>query len=370
MNISILSMQRVLNYGSVLQAYGLKKMLESLSKNNSVEFLDVVCKNENNSTESKTRTSKLKSIDKYLLKKIKFKKSERIINDKIRKFQYDELRMSPEYKYSTNSDYTVIGSDEVFNCDPKCAWGVSAQLFGKVEGCKNVISYAASCGYTKFEDLNENEINTLKEAAMDLRNISVRDENTHTFIEKLTGRNAFYNLDPVFIYDFKEEVKKAEKMSKFDSNYMIVYSYRNRIKDEEEIKAIKKFAKNNNLKIYCVQGLLPWCDEFKEWSPFEVLAGFKNAKYIITDTFHGCVMASKFNKKFAVIIRKSNKNKITDLLNRLGLLNHRVENINDLDTILNQEDNYSEFNSIIENEKIKSYNYLKKSINEGVLNEG
>ena len=139
MNISILSMQRVLNYGSVLQAYGLKKMLESLSKNNSVEFLDVVCKNENNSTESKTRTSKLKSIDKYLLKKIKFKKSERIINDKIRKFQYDELRMSPEYKYSTNSDYTVIGSDEVFNCDPKCAWGVSAQLFGKVEGCKNVI---------------------------------------------------------------------------------------------------------------------------------------------------------------------------------------------------------------------------------------
>lgn len=365
MKISILSMQRVLNYGSVLQAYGLKKILESLNQENSVDFLDVICKEENNNKNSKSNISKLKSIDKYFFKKLKFKKSENIVNDKIRKFQYDMLEMTPEYKYSTNSELTVIGSDEVFNCDPKCAWGVSAQLFGKIDGCKNVISYAASSGYTKFEDLNKEETNVLKKSAMNLKSISVRDENTHTFIEKLTGRNANYNLDPVLMYDFEEEVKNVEKNKRFDSNYMIVYSYRNRIKDSREVSAIKNFAKKHNLKVYCVQGLLPWCDEFKEWNPFEVLAGFKNAKYIVTDTFHGCVMASKFNKKFAVLIRKSNKNKINDLLNRLGLLNHKVEDIENLDEILCSKNSYDEFNKIIEKERNNTYNYLKKAMIEG-----
>lgn len=363
MKVSILSMQRVLNYGSVLQAYGLKKIIESLDKEIKVDFIDVKCKNEKNIAKSKKCFSKLKSIDKYFFKKMKFKKNEININSKIKEFQKNELGMSEEYRYNTNSDYTVIGSDEVFNCDPKCAWGVSGQLFGEIDGCNNVISYAASSGYTKFEDLNSKEKEILKNAAQKLKKISVRDENTHIFIEKLIGKNSNYNLDPVLMYDFQDEIKRTEKESNFNEDYMIVYSYRNRIKSQEEIKEIKKFAKKNKLKIYCVQGLLPWCDEFKEWSPFEVLAGFKNAKYVVTDTFHGCVMASKFNKKFAVLIRNSNKNKITDLLKRLGLLSHKVENIKDLEKILKNEVEYDNFNNIIRNEKVNTYNYLKNTLN-------
>ena len=37
--IGIMSMQRIINYGSFLQAYGLKKMIESISKSE-VEFVD------------------------------------------------------------------------------------------------------------------------------------------------------------------------------------------------------------------------------------------------------------------------------------------------------------------------------------------
>ena len=37
--IGIISMQRIINYGSFLQAYGLKKMIESVSKSE-VEFID------------------------------------------------------------------------------------------------------------------------------------------------------------------------------------------------------------------------------------------------------------------------------------------------------------------------------------------
>lgn len=39
MNVVILSMQKIDNYGSVLQAYALKKMLEKFELN--VEFMDI-----------------------------------------------------------------------------------------------------------------------------------------------------------------------------------------------------------------------------------------------------------------------------------------------------------------------------------------
>ncbi|WP_288519818.1 hypothetical protein [Holdemanella biformis] len=39
MNVVILSMQKIDNYGSVLQAYALKKMLEKFDLN--VEFMDI-----------------------------------------------------------------------------------------------------------------------------------------------------------------------------------------------------------------------------------------------------------------------------------------------------------------------------------------
>lgn len=361
MKISILSMQRVLNYGSVLQAYGLKRVVENIEGKNDVDFIDVEVKS-SEKKKKKITFDKLKKINKYIFKQIRFKKNEEKVNEKILDFQKKELNLSNTPIYRTDSDLTIIGSDEVFNCDPKCAWGVSTQLFGNIQGCNNVISYAASAGYTKINDLSENEKNILKNASNNLKYISVRDNNTFEFIKELTGKEPKCNLDPVLIYGFDEEVKSVEANMNLEKDYLIVYSYTNRIKDKNEIEEIKKFAKENNLKIYCVQGLLPWCDEFKEWSPFEVMAGFKNAKYIITDTFHGCVISAKYNKNFAVLIRDSNRNKIGDLLNRLDLESQKVENIKDLETILKKSPSYEQCNKIIKEEKINTKDYLKKAI--------
>lgn len=369
MKISILSMQRVINYGSFLQAYGLKKILEQ--KGNSVDFIDVKCKDvlDEGKTQKKF-ISKIKKIDKYFFKNIKFRKIEKQIKICLQKYQKDLLRLSDEYVYKTNSDLVVIGSDEVFNCDPNCAWGVSTQLFGDIEGAKCVVSYAASCGYTKIEDLKIEQKEKLKKAIGKIKKISVRDDNTFKFVNEISEVCPEINLDPVLIYDFKEEIEKAESNMNFKDKYMIVYAYRNRINNKSEIREIKKYAKKNNLKIYCVQGMLPWCDEYKNWNPFEVLAGFKNAECIVTDTFHGCVMASKFNKKFAVLIRKSNKNKISDLLNRLSLEEHQVDNINELSKTLSTEYDYKIFNDCIIYQ-IKNTNlYLDSCMNEVKTDKG
>ena len=216
----------------------------------------------------------------------------------------------------------VIGSDEIFKYDKEGQWGLSTQRFGDMPGVPIIISYAASCGATLFSDIPENKILQLRNSLKKLKAISVRDQNTFDFIKSAINIEPDFHLDPVLMYSFNKElsnVKEKDINNGKEEPYMIVYSYRNRIKSKNEIQKIRTYAKENKLNIYCVQGLLPWCDSYPVLSPFEVLNKFKYASCIVTDTFHGAIMAAKFNKKLAVFVRESNKNKLKDLLSRLKM---------------------------------------------------
>ena len=53
-----------------------------------------------------------------------------------------------------------------------------SQLFGKVEAAERVITYAASCGSTKVDDLSDELREAIKSAMSNLSVVSVRDKNT------------------------------------------------------------------------------------------------------------------------------------------------------------------------------------------------
>lgn len=362
MKISILSMHRIVNYGSILQAYALKKVLET--QGHEVSFIDIE-DGEYHEAPEKTRRNireKISLHKKHILRWIKYRHVERRICQIINRAQNVLLGLKNEKLIvSKECEAVVIGSDEVFNCAPTSSWGISTQMFGNID-VPVVISYAASCGYTKHSDIPEEWQSKLGEALKRMRSISVRDNNTFDFVKKVSGISPEYHIDPVLLYDFEEEIEEAEKNMNTDQPYMIVYAYANRIQDKEEIYAIKHFAKKKGLKTICVGGMLTWCDEYPAWSPFEVLVGFKHAAYIVTDTFHGTVISSKFNKPFAVLVRDSNVNKLNDILDRFGLMKHRVDEIAHLDKILTMSLNYNEFNQKIHSEKEQSLKYFIKNL--------
>ena len=74
-----------------------------------------------------------------------------------------------------------------------------------------MISYAASCGYTDYTDVPEEYKISIRDALNNLSLISVRDKNTFEFVEKMTGIQAEYNLDPVLIYPFKKRSRTSRK---------------------------------------------------------------------------------------------------------------------------------------------------------------
>ena len=105
--------------------------------------------------------------------------------------------------------------------------------------------------------------------------------------------------------------------------YMIVYTYPERITNVKEITAIKQFARDKGLKLISIGHYFPWCDEVVVPTPFEVLAYFRDADYIVTDTFHGSIFSIKHNKPFGTIIRTMNNQKLK--LNNKYLLNQPIK---------------------------------------------
>lgn len=365
MKVGILSMQRIHNYGSLLQAYALKRILEG--QGHEVTFVDIITKDgmnlgHNNSNIIHKLINKRQYLDRYFIRRVINSKKNSDLNKVFVESQKKYLAIGDEFMGAAGLDAVVIGSDEIFNSDSGCRWGITGQRFGNIPEVKTTISYAASCGYAGLGSCSAEEKEEISIALGKLKAISVRDDNTQTFVERIACRSAEINLDPVLIYGFEEEMRKVESVMAPPERYMVVYAYHNRISLPEEIHEIKKYAHNNKLKTIAIGGSQPWCDDFVILDPFQVLNYFKNAECIVTDTFHGVVMSAKFNKTVAVLIRNSNRNKLEDLVKRLKIKSACADTPSNISEILCQQPDYEASNRIVDTGRKIALNYLRDNL--------
>lgn len=364
MTIGILSMQRVVNYGSILQAYALKKTLEKYGE---VKFADIEKGEEiTNPINNFNEYGKNENIicrckgkfNRYFFKRVRNKFRQYKVKRKFIEYQKELLNVSENADTKVKCDVLLIGSDEIFNCMHSSEWGLSLQLFGKYDYAQKIITYSASCGMTSYNDIPSDYIQKISNAMCNISSVSVRDENTKSFAEKITNKKVFLHLDPVFIYDFKNEKRDY----KINCKYILIYAYTNRIYKSEDIKIIRNFAKKKNCKLVAVGGFQFWCDINLILHPFEVLSVFENAEYVITDTFHGSVLSIKYHKNFISSVHNSNKNKVYDLLERFGFDNRVSEKLNSIINLLEISPEYDKCDKIIFDECIKTKQYFNDNL--------
>ena len=359
-------MQRIANYGSFLQAYGLKSILEELGCE--VEFVDYhpgkTLIPADGGVGLKRKTLKVLEVFKCgapLVETFRFIKYKK--NYASRYYTY--LGIDKKMNYTPELDLLVIGSDEVFNCvQNNTNVGFSPELFGVGNNAKRVITYAASFGNTTEEKLKKYGIqDRIIDWLKQINSISVRDNNSAKIIENFLGLEKNCNLDPVLIYDFIGKCKDIPKSVR-ENRYIILYGYSGRF-SKSECRKIRKYANSNKLKIFCIGGVQNVCDKFIDCNPFEVIAYFQHAEFIITDTFHGTILSIISHKLFVSVIREEgygNSEKLTDLLERLELEERSIEDLNKLPDIMKNEIKYDYVDSIIYNERKKSYEYLEQQI--------
>lgn len=359
MKVAILSMQEVKNYGSFLQAFSLKKHIEELG--HTCEFINIV-PGEQLGIYKQNKFHKLSLLIKRLWGWDCLKRFQSIYTFQTR-FKNEFL---PELGVKSNQenkyyDVIVVGSDEVFNCAQKTWFGFSPQLFGEGLNAGKVISYAGSFGATTVEVLEQLGIKK-RVAQMLITNfsaISIRDDNSAKVVKILTGKEPVLNVDPVILNDWTKYMPTAHVAL---NNYMIVYTYPGRITNKQEINAIRQYANKRGLLLVSIGHYFPWVDKTLIPHPFEVLAYFRDAACIVTDTFHGSIFSIKNEKPFCTIVRNMNSNKLTFLLKQFGLSNRIAQKPNDLEQILNSPIDYKKVNEIITIETNNGIEYLKANL--------
>jgi Polysaccharide pyruvyl transferase len=368
MNIKILSMQRVVNYGSFMQAYALKKVIEA--HGHQVTFCDFVkgaprhlgVKVKKVTLAQKVfNLHKLFTQPKSYIGNRNFRKS---LKKSYVKNALPQLGVSTKNYNDYSCDLMIIGSDEVFNYTQNHAFGYVPALFGHGVNATSIIAYAASAGYANYVDVESDGMQTeISSGLAKFDAIGVRDKNTFDLVSKYAKATPQYVIDPTLLYDFNDEVSSFA----ISSHYLLVYAYGGRIDAAIDVKKILDFARSKGLRVVSVGFYNDWCHENIVVKPFELLSVFKNASYVVTDTFHGTIFAIKNNKAFVSIIQGENKwgsnaGKLGFLLEQLSLTDRIIRRDDDLTTSLDAPINYVQVNQALAELRKKSLHFLKQAL--------
>lgn len=374
MKVGIMSMQRIENYGSFLQAYSLREMLEELG--HEVMFVDYVIEPcivhepipviPHYPIPYRIVRKGCHTVKEVIRRLSGEKKAEQKLESMRLRIRYEEylkeLGITEQRRENIPVDVLVVGSDEVFNClQTNPAVGYSKQLFGEYVEANKIVSYAASAGFTTVEGLKKygicDEVSDMLKK--NFERISVRDDNTFDLVKTLTGIQPEMHLDPVLVGLFSDHIIENNALNK----YVIVYSYEDRMSElTSEAEIIQNFAHERGLKTVSIGNFQKWTDLKIAASPFELLGYIKNADYVITDTFHGTIFSIILNKKFVTIMRDNNKQKIETLLKQFGLRGRLIEKLESLNDIMTAPIDFSQIKKIRDNERLRTMCYLNEIV--------
>ena len=148
--------------------------------------------------------------------------------------------------------------------------------------------------------------------------------------------------------------------------------------NESYAKAIKEFADKRNLKVVLIKNDTGFenCgfDIVEDAGPEQWLNYIKNAEYVFTDSFHGCIFSNIFHKNFVLFKRfddsnkKSQNSRIYTLADMLGFRNEIIDK-NNLDKIeIIKPLDYHKIDSILEEKSSVSKKWLLNAL-EDVCNK-
>lgn len=251
-------------------------------------------------------------------------------------------------------DAIIIGSDEVYSIDV----GINKMMYGHDLGGVPAIAYAPSFGIATMETLEQFGCTEIVRSGLTgMQHLSARDVHTQDMVQKLTGREIPLVCDPVLLYcgSYHSNPKPIGKP------YMIVYSYDRNMVAPDEIAAIKAYAKKHGLITVSLGTYHSWCDRNIVCTAEDWYGYFKDAACVVTDTFHGSVVAMKNHCNVAVFIRESiNAFKLRSLLAETGLEDRRLQAVtaDELERVLAASIDYEAVDARIAGMIRFSENYL------------
>lgn len=360
--IGIITHYDVHNHGAVLQLMALKKVLfnfgieaRALQFDKNYDFIGLELQAKYKISIKSANTYLRYLYDKGITCTLYNYKKHRTLNE----FKRQQDLIGEYYSRSPKLDAVIIGSDEVFALHT----GPTPVFFGHCLPTDYVVSYAGSFGPTTYQDIiSSHSMPFVSSGLKSMRDITVRDENSADIVEKITGNRPPMVMDPVLLYGYINEIEACHRPNM--SDYLLVYAYDNRMNDANEVAKIRAYAQKKDLKVVSVGFFHHWCDKNINVDPITLLAYFKHAKEVITDTFHGCVLSLITNSQFVAIPRDTNRLKLLNLMSEYDMESRVCQSEESIDDIMSPNIDYETVNRIIERRREESMGHLRKSLNQ------
>lgn len=345
------------NYGSILQKYG----LFSYIKNNICN--DVFIVNTKILTDSDKIFSKTQEYSK-LSTRIYIKICNYINNKRITKIKAFEMKHLKTIDYDKfirivkKGDMIVVGSDQVWNPDALYnVYTLDRPELRKIDKNVKKITYAVSMPKDK---INVDQQNYFKKILPFFASISVRENKAKELLSELTTKKIEVSLDPTFLIN-NEEFNNFTKNIPQEDEYILMYM----VRPMPIVKKISKIiSKKTGLKVINLGNMNVISKGIKNSNNSgveEFVSLFKNAKYIITNSFHGTVFSIIFKKSFISVSLPYTGGRAKDLLSKLGLDNRLVKDESDCDKLFSPID-YDTVYDLVEKQRKLSKDYLKREM--------
>lgn len=328
------------NYGSMLQAYATIKEMEKRNisyqivgyqKEKTIPFL---VKNAFRIFNKTWLSEKKLVIQKKISCKLNKKYAEnmkvrnRYFLDFKNEFFEPNVRLCKGYREleEAANDYeaVLVGSDQMWSPS-----GLATNFYNLMFVPQNVrkISYASSFGVSKIPVYQKKRT---RQYLNRIEYLSVRENSAAEIVKELTGRFAKVAVDPTMLLSKEEWDEFSGDAKVVKDKYIFAYFLGTNKKHRDEVKKLKEAT---GLKIVTLRHLDEFVaddEDFGDLAPYrigpkEFINLIKNAEYVCTDSFHGSVFSSLFQKQFMTFSRYdenalvSKNSRIISLLQNLGL---------------------------------------------------
>lgn len=330
------------NYGSQLQALATQMIFDKLGIKNETIRIDGLRSEINKAKykyflskifDASTIRDKMATVRKVLAKKMNKEYARNLaVRDRIfSDFANTKFRLSGRYISKAELGWNaheyeafVVGSDQLW-----LPSNISADYYtlNFVPDDVKKIAYATSFGVSSLPR---------KQAAMAQRFLNrldaifVREISGQKLIKKLTGKDVPLVCDPTLFFTSEEWNEQAPQERRIKEEYVLCYFLGN---NPEQRMFARKLANRANCKIVQLANLDEYIksDEgFADYplydvSPLDFVAMIRDAKYVLTDSFHCTVFSALFSKPFFSFRRYNNdslvstNSRLYSLLDTLGM---------------------------------------------------
>lgn len=365
--IGIITMHKVLNYGSALQAWATQEIFRRTG--NETFIIDYIYPNHFHKQQySHNYIHLIARFFLHLFLGFPLVKKEQ----KFKCFWKQNYKLTQSYNSPSSLkekppifDLYVAGSDQIWN--PQNIVGDYTFFLDFAPQKKEKISVASSFAQAEINSTTEKAIKPLLEQ---FNGISVREENGRNIIKKILNKNCPICLDPTLILEYKDYIPLI-KQSKLDIKgpfilvYILQYAYN---PYPYATLFIQEAHKQTGLPVVCIDfsnkqklNIKNCINLHDSIGPEDFVYLFSKASIVITTSYHGTAFALNFEKSVYSII--NNKSSHDDRMFSL------LKSCNIEERAILLESPYPKFTQIIDSKRIKEALYQHRKDSKDYINQ-